>query len=427
MKKLFFVFIMLINSITVYASYTNKTVSMKLYYNNKSYDYKAERVILEIDGQELDGLSIPPIILNGYTLVPAREVFEKIGANVEWVSDIGQVYIKYNNNLVIIELDSQNAYVNGKKVKMDTEAKIINNKTMIPFRFVSEAFGFDVSWDNSTRTINIVTEKGLTLVHESFDDYKLVDENNKAVAEYSYIGDIGCDVYYIIDENNKTGLLDKYGKTIISPKYNDISIIPYAVNNIVTFMDNNTFYIYDTKGNLKKTVDCPLGYELKYPGYNEKYSKRYDIRGISGSNVIVSEHLGDMVIEDTPKQEFFIIRLFSEKKAAEDYYHIKPLPNGEFLAMDRKTNLAVFLNLDGSLKQTTDKYLKSFEGLIYRKYYIVYYEGIDNYNSDELCDVMDVYGNVIAEKVRREDIVVDRVKGKMTITDGDKQIVIEFE
>lgn len=400
----------------VNTSAANKTINLKLTYDNQVHNYNTEEVFVAIDGENLNNLSMPPIILNGYTLVPAREVFEATGAKVEWKGDIQQVYITSGDNLIVIPINSKKAYVNGKSSEMDTEAKIINNKTMIPLRFVSVAMGYEISWDNKTRIANInipmpkvieeVTEtKGKDSTHYDYN-YKLVNSNGEILAEYPSIHYIGCNMYLFIkvndDGNDYYGVLDKFGKVIIEPKYSYVAGKKYAVNNIVTFQSGNRFDIYDNKGNLKKSIDFPLGYELAYPGYNDKYSRRYDVIAISGSNVVVAEHLGDMVIESTPEQEYFIIRLFSEQKSAEDYYNIIALPNGEFIATDRKTHLGVFLNADGSLKKKMDKYLDpSARGLYYDNYFLAYYTE-EFHQENSYCDIVDYNGNILYEKVTND-------------------------
>lgn len=138
-------------------SAANRYVNLTLRYDYADHNYNAEEVFVAIDGKNLTNLTMPPIILNGYTLVPAREVFEGVGATVEWKKDLEQVYVKYNDKLVVIPVDSTKAYVNGTATTMQTKAKIINNKTMIPLRFVTTALGFDIEWDKTTRIANIVT------------------------------------------------------------------------------------------------------------------------------------------------------------------------------------------------------------------------------------------------------------------------------
>ena len=135
----------------------NRYVNMTLTYDYQKHKYNAEEVFVAIDGTRLTNLTMPPIILNNYTLVPAREVFEKLGAKVEWKKDIEQVYITYGKTLIVIPINSEKAYVNGVVQKMDTKAKIINNKTMIPLRFVTTASGLNIEWDSKTRVANVVT------------------------------------------------------------------------------------------------------------------------------------------------------------------------------------------------------------------------------------------------------------------------------
>ncbi len=137
----------------------NRYINMNLRYDYADHNYNAEEVFVAIDGNKLTNLTMPPIILNGYTLVPAREVFEGIGADVEWKKDLEQVYVKYSNTIVVIPIDSTKAYINGESATMQTKAKIINNKTMIPLRFVTTALGFEIEWDKTTRVANIVTKK----------------------------------------------------------------------------------------------------------------------------------------------------------------------------------------------------------------------------------------------------------------------------
>ena len=42
---------------------------------------------------------------------------------------------------------------------MDIPARLINNKTLVPVRFLSEELGFDVEWNAANHTI-IITNLG---------------------------------------------------------------------------------------------------------------------------------------------------------------------------------------------------------------------------------------------------------------------------
>lgn len=160
MKKLltiiFILFITLnFSSICFSAPY----ISLNLNYDGQNHHYEAEEVYLYVNSKKLTDLTIPPIILNNYTLVPAREVFENLGATVDWDSENMQVQISYENRHVILQINNKIATVDGATKTMDLEAKLINSKTMIPVRFVGEAIGAEVTWENSNRSIYINMEK----------------------------------------------------------------------------------------------------------------------------------------------------------------------------------------------------------------------------------------------------------------------------
>ncbi len=145
------VFVLILNVCVFAAPYVN----FKITYDGKTYTYNKERVYLYVNSKPVENLPLEPIILDDYTLVPARETFEKIGAEVTWIKDTEQVQIVYKDMVVLMKINDANATVNGQLFKMGIPPKLINGKTMIPVRFVSEAIGLNVEWNNDTRIINI--------------------------------------------------------------------------------------------------------------------------------------------------------------------------------------------------------------------------------------------------------------------------------
>ncbi len=110
---------------------------------------------LLVNGEEIKNLPMPPVIYNNYTLVPAREVFENMGAVVEWVPETREVHVLYQDKLIVLVIDNKISKVGGQQVEMTIPPKIISDKTMIPLRFVGESFGFDVNWNEQTRTASV--------------------------------------------------------------------------------------------------------------------------------------------------------------------------------------------------------------------------------------------------------------------------------
>ena len=101
---------------------------------------------------------VPPTIVNNRTLVPVRAIFEALGATVEWDSSTRTATGILDDTTVVIQIDNTTAYVNGEAKTLDVPAQIINNRTMVPARFVSEALACDVTWDGTTQTAAVAKE-----------------------------------------------------------------------------------------------------------------------------------------------------------------------------------------------------------------------------------------------------------------------------
>ncbi len=129
-------------------------------YDGKVEDYPWAPIVMVVDGQTVETKEMPPIILNGRTMVPAREFFEQLGAKVSWNQSAKRVTIDYNDQQIILTINSRTVYIGENSTTIsqaDPAPKIINDKTMIPVRFVAEEFGFGVEWKNDTRTVLITS------------------------------------------------------------------------------------------------------------------------------------------------------------------------------------------------------------------------------------------------------------------------------
>ncbi|MDR1135881.1 MAG: N-acetylmuramoyl-L-alanine amidase [Clostridiales Family XIII bacterium] len=117
-------------------------------------------VYLKIDGVQI-GTDVPPVIINDRTLVPARAVFETLGGTVLWNDSVkpAQVSITYADTSVLLTIDSATAFVNGRATYLDVPAQILDGRTLIPVRFVSESLNFSVNWDAAARTVNIYSSR----------------------------------------------------------------------------------------------------------------------------------------------------------------------------------------------------------------------------------------------------------------------------
>ena len=93
---------------------------------------------------------VPPVLEDDRMLVPMRFVFEQMGAEVEWDQATQTATVLQENDAVAFQINNRSATVNSQAQTMDVPARLINSKTMIPIRFLSENLGYTVEWDEET-------------------------------------------------------------------------------------------------------------------------------------------------------------------------------------------------------------------------------------------------------------------------------------
>lgn len=98
-----------------------------------------------------------PIIENNRTLVPIRFVAEALGAEVNWNNKNRTVTVIKNGETILLQINNKNVQVGKSSIQLDVPATIKNNRTLVPLRFISEILGTTVEWDVTTKTINIST------------------------------------------------------------------------------------------------------------------------------------------------------------------------------------------------------------------------------------------------------------------------------
>ncbi|MDK2960711.1 MAG: N-acetylmuramoyl-L-alanine amidase [Bacillota bacterium] len=115
---------------------------------------QAGEIKLVIDGMPVLP-DVPPVIKNNRTLVPLRVISEGLGAQVGWNASTRTVTVQAPGQEIKLVIGSSTATVNGKSVKLDAPAEIIKNRTFVPLRFIGEALGAEVHWDQNSRTVTI--------------------------------------------------------------------------------------------------------------------------------------------------------------------------------------------------------------------------------------------------------------------------------
>lgn len=122
-----------------------------------SFSAHAADISLFVDGEKII-CDVAPVIVNDRTLVPARALFESLGAVLSWNDSIKQATISHGQTEIKLTINSSTAYVNGAPSKLDAAPIIINSRTMMPVRFISQTFEYDVDWNDAERSVYITSK-----------------------------------------------------------------------------------------------------------------------------------------------------------------------------------------------------------------------------------------------------------------------------
>lgn len=239
--------------------------------------YEGPELTLVLNGEKFvpsEG-QMPPVIVEDRTLVPVREVFEKLDGSVNWENEIRKVSVSLNGKNIELLINNRTVLIDGKETKLDVPAKIINNKTMVPVRFISENCGLNVEWDNATKTVTVSsTVANEEKVPASSDGEAVVTEEKIEVAP-----DEGENI--VVDSPMIKFFNNKYEKSFGEDKGTTVTsqLLDLVVtNNIAGAGQEITVRYEDEKGNVREETNSPRIAEIKSE-ILKAFSKRYAVSG----------------------------------------------------------------------------------------------------------------------------------------------------
>ena len=166
----------------------------------------ATPIKLMVDGKDITALS-SPMIENDRTLVPIRFIAEELGATVTWNNDDRTVSVVKGNSSILLRIDSHLVqYNNGSGYDVsDVASKIINDRTYVPLRLISNALGIGIEWDNPSRTVYVDSSK--PAVATPFFDVKIMSVNSGQAINGKTQLQLGTSEIYVKDGNEVRFLL----------------------------------------------------------------------------------------------------------------------------------------------------------------------------------------------------------------------------
>ena len=116
------------------------------------------RVELFHPGGESAGLvqlDVAPALIGGRTMAPLRFVGESLGAEVIWIAETRQAAYIAGERQILLTEGLTTVLVNGREETIDTPPTVVDGRTLVPLRFVSQWLGAVVRWDESLRQVEI--------------------------------------------------------------------------------------------------------------------------------------------------------------------------------------------------------------------------------------------------------------------------------
>ncbi|RTE11216.1 stalk domain-containing protein [Paenibacillus whitsoniae] len=211
-----------------------------------------------LDGHLLS-FETPPLIEDGYSLVPLRTIFEGEGAKVIWDAGTGTVSATKNDIVLTYRVGDRTAYKNKEPIEMPIAGKIIDGTTMIPLRIISESLGNLVQWHAYSRSITISTAN----VYETKIEYgvNLRDAPNTSAGILRMIPkDESIHVIREVDANwLEVQTKDKaIGFLSASPQYTDYASADKKGDDLLAFGAKflGTPYEFGAASGQTQTFDC---------------------------------------------------------------------------------------------------------------------------------------------------------------------------
>lgn len=113
-------------------------------------------VQVEVDGRNI-WFDQEPIMENGRVLVPVRALAEALGAEVTWQGESQKVLSVKEDDRLTLQIGSYVMWKNWQAVQLDVAPKLVNDRTLVPVRAVSEGYDAQVDWDGAARKVIVRT------------------------------------------------------------------------------------------------------------------------------------------------------------------------------------------------------------------------------------------------------------------------------
>ena len=225
--------------------------------------FSLENNSLTVDGVET-AMDVAPIVEDGRVLVPIRAIVESLIGYAEWDAEEKSVYISTPDADVTMRVDDPVAIVNGEEVSLEVPPTIVDERVLVPLRFVSENMGMEASWNEDTKEIIVSAVVG--------DDEAFTYSANTESGNVITITEKGAQVC-----DSKGNVIGEYANTPISE------------------------FVYENKQGKKAIIISNNGYEVEYDGKRYPLTIDEDGSGTFEGGTVSSIYSNNMVVNGSDR------------------------------------------------------------------------------------------------------------------------------
>jgi len=119
------------------SKYTVNSHAKFIHSNNPDY---TSGVHVFVNNQPL-ATDVAATLSGGRTLVPMSSILKQIGAEVSYNDSTRTMVAQKGNNRIVHKIGTNIIEVNGIKVQMDASSKIVQGRTLVPLRAITQTLG----------------------------------------------------------------------------------------------------------------------------------------------------------------------------------------------------------------------------------------------------------------------------------------------
>lgn len=203
---------------------------------------------------------VEPRIIEGRTMVPMRNIFEQLGCQVEWFADKAMIQVYSSYPTIELYISNKKAFIGSDEKVLDVPPLIVNGRTLVPLRFIAEALYKNVSYDEKSRTVDITDRVADGWYIDTLNRFKIKMINNmnfEGCLPVSCLDkQVSAAVFTCLEDLTKpvSAAVTAYCVTIENNKNNDETILQFynkyiSMPNIVQIEKNKNFFLVSYNDN----------------------------------------------------------------------------------------------------------------------------------------------------------------------------------